>query len=69
MSGRAGDPLRELARERGRTMGELGVLPQDAAWARAEAGAIASLTTRQLRLRLPAPLSRLFRRLAGALLG
>jgi hypothetical protein len=60
------DPLRELARERGRTMGELGVLPQDAAWARAEADAIASLTRRQMRLRWPAPLARLLRRLRRA---
>jgi hypothetical protein len=60
------DPLRELARERGRTMGELGVLPQDAGWARAEADAIASLTQRELRLRWPAPLARLLRRLARA---
>jgi hypothetical protein len=61
---RAADPLRELARERGRAMGELGVLPQDARWARAEAEAIASLTRPQVRLRLPAPLARLARRLA-----
>ena len=60
----AGDPLRELARERGRLMGELGVMPQDAAWARAEADDIASLTRRDLRL--PAPLARLLRRLARA---
>lgn len=59
-----GDPLWELARERGRTMGELGVLPQDERWARAEAAAIASLTTPQRRLRLPAPFARLVRRLA-----
>lgn len=62
----AGDPLRELARERGRLMGELGVVPQDAAWARAEADDIASLTRRDLRLRLPAPLARFLRRLARA---
>jgi hypothetical protein len=60
------DPLRALARERGRLMGELGVVPQDAAWARAEADDIASLTRRDLRLRLPAPLARLLRRLARA---
>ncbi len=65
MSG-AVDPLRELARERGRTMGELGVLPQDAAWARAEAASIASLTVPALPLRLPAALSRLLRRLSLA---
>lgn len=58
----SGDPLRELARERGRLMGELGVVPQDAAWARSEAEAIVSLTRRQLRI--PAPLSRLLRRFA-----
>lgn len=60
---RSADPLRELARERGRTLGELGVQPQDAKWARAEAEAIASLTRPQMRLRLPAPLSRALRRL------
>jgi hypothetical protein len=61
-----GDPLRALARERGRLMGELGMTPQDAAWARADAQTIVSLTRRDLRLRLPGPLSRLLRRLARA---
>ena len=61
---RSADPLRELARERGRTMGELGMQPQDARWARAEAEAIASLIRPQVRLRLPAPLSRALRRVA-----
>ena len=61
---RSGDPLRELARERGRAMGELGCQPQDAKWARSEAEAIASLTRAQVRLRLPAPLSRAVRRVA-----
>jgi hypothetical protein len=62
----ASDPLRELARERGRTMGDLGVLPQDAAWARAEAEAIASLTVPSFALRLPAALTRWLRRLSRA---
>ncbi len=61
------DPLRDLARERGRAMGELGLRPDDASWARAEAEAIASLTVARTRLRLPAPVSRLVRRLARAL--
>jgi hypothetical protein len=60
------DLLRKLARERGRLMGELGVVPQDERWARAQAEDIASLTRRDLRLRLPAPLGRLLRRLARA---
>ena len=33
----AADPLRRLAQERGRILGELGVRPDDARWARAEA--------------------------------
>ncbi|HTR02734.1 MAG TPA: hypothetical protein VMN82_06015 [Thermoanaerobaculia bacterium] len=61
------DPLRRLAHERGRLLGELGVRPDDARWARAEADAIASLTTPSLTLRLPAPLARLWRRLARVL--
>jgi hypothetical protein len=60
------DPIRELARERGRLMGELGMTPQDAGWARREADAIASLLRPDLRLHLPEPLSRLLRRLARA---
>jgi len=59
------DPQRRLAQETGRLLGELGVRPQDEAWARAQAEAIASLTTPSLRLRLPAPLARLLRRLRG----
>ena len=61
------DPLRELARERGRLLGELGVVPRDAAWARREADALASLVSPRIRLRLPAPLARLARRLTRAL--
>jgi len=61
------DPLRELARERGRLLGELGVVPTDAAWARQEADALASLLSPRLRLRLPAPIGRVVRRLARAL--
>lgn len=60
------DPLRRLALERGRLMGELGLLPQDVAWARAEADAIASLTRPRRQLRVPAALWRLWRRLARA---
>ena len=62
MSGVPDDPLRRLARERGRTLGELGLRPSDSAWARSEAEAIASLTTPSLRL--PAFLVRLVRRLS-----
>jgi hypothetical protein len=66
VSGAAGDPLRRLARERGKTMAELGVRPEDASWARAEAATTASLVTPDLRLRLPAGLARLLRRLRRA---
>jgi hypothetical protein len=51
------DPLRRLAVERGRLLGELGVLPADEAWARAEADAIASLVTPSVS---PRPIARLF---------
>jgi len=61
------DPLRELARERGRLLGELGVVPDDVAWARSEADALASLVKPRIGLRLPAPVARLARRLARAL--
>ena len=61
------DPLRELARDRGRLLGELGVRANDAAWVRAEADALASLTSPRLGLRWPAPLARLARRLARML--
>ena len=64
MSDAPDDPLRRLAQERGRTLGELGLRPSDAAWARSEAEAIASLTTPSLRLRLPAFLTRFLRRLS-----
>lgn len=60
------DPIRRLALERGRAMGELGVRPEDASWARAEAEALASLTTPGLRLRLPAVVTRFVRRLVRA---
>lgn len=60
------DPLRRLARERGVAMGELGVRTEDESWARSEAGAIASLVTPSLALRLPAALVRLCRRIARA---
>ena len=62
----SGDPLRRLARERGRILGELGLRPEDARWARVEAEAIASLVTPALQLRLPGVLGRLRRRLARA---
>ena len=61
------DPLRILARERGRLLGELGVRPDDERWARAEADAIASLVRVRASLRLPAPLASFFRRLERAL--
>ena len=64
MSGAPDDPLRRLARERGRALGELGLRPSDSAWARSEAEAIASLTTPSLGLRLPAALVRFWRRLS-----
>ncbi len=60
------DPLRVLARERGRLMGELGVRPGDDRWARAEADAIASLVRPGLAVRLPAPLGMLLSRLRRA---
>ena len=62
MSDAPDDPLRRLARERGRTLGELGLQPSDAAWARSEADAIASLVTPSLRL--PAFVVRFVRRIA-----
>jgi len=61
------DPLRELARERGRILGELGVTPADTGWARAEGDAIASLTRPRLGLRWPAPVARALRRVARLL--
>lgn len=61
------DPLRVLARERGRVLGELGVTPQDEDWARAEANAIASLVRPRIAVRWPAPLAALLRRLRRAL--
>jgi len=58
-----GDPLRVLARERGRLLGELGVTPEDARWARAEADAIASLVRPRLSVRVPRAVAALLRRL------
>lgn len=61
------DPLRRLAQERGRILGELGVRPDDERWARVEADALASLLTPSLRLRIPGALGRLARGLARLL--
>lgn len=61
------DPLRRLAQERGRILGELGVRPDDARWARVEAEMLASLLTPSRRLRLPEPLGRMLRRIARRL--
>ncbi len=61
------EALRRLAQERGRILGELGVRPDDARWARLEADALASLLSPALHLRLPGPLARLGRRLARIL--
>ncbi len=63
----ARDPLRRLAQERGRVLGELGVRPEDVRWTRAEADVLASLVTPTLGVRLPAGLGRLGRRLARLL--
>ena len=60
----ANDPLRRLAQERGRILGELGVKPEDARWTRAEAEALASLVTPAFPVRLPPALAKLARRLA-----
>ncbi len=56
------DPIRRLARERGRLLGELGVTPADARWAKAEADVLASLSYPQLSARLPGRLVILWRR-------
>jgi hypothetical protein len=61
------DPLRILARERGRILGELGATPEDGRWARAEADAIASLVRPRFGVRLPPLLASLLRRLRRAL--
>ena len=58
------DPLRRLAQERGRILGELGMKPEDARWARTEGETLASLVTPAFPVRLPPPLARLMRRLA-----
>ena len=61
------DPLRVLARERGRRLGELGVSAEDTRWARAEADAIASLVRPRLSVRLPRVLATALRRLQRSL--
>ena len=43
------DPFVALARETGRTLGELGVRPEDSGWIAVHAGTIASLTVREHR--------------------
>ncbi len=63
------DPLRRLAQERGRLLGELGVRPEDLRWQRLEADALASLVVPTLRLRLAGPLGRLWIRLRRAARG
>jgi hypothetical protein len=57
------DPIRRLARERGRLLGELGVTPADARWAKEEADVLASLSYPQLSARLPGPILVLWRRM------
>lgn len=52
------DPLRRLAAERGRILGELGVRADDARWSRLDAETIASLITVSFPLRLPRLLRR-----------
>jgi hypothetical protein len=62
MSGADRDPLRRLAQERGRILGELGVRPEDERWTRREGEALASLLSPALPVRLPAPVRQLLRR-------
>ena len=62
MSASERDPLRALAQERGRLLAELGVRPEDARWAQMEADALASLIQPAMRIRLPAAVERLWRR-------
>jgi hypothetical protein len=57
------DPVRRLARERGRLLGELGVTPADERWAKQEAEVLASLSYPQLSARLPGALLVLWNRL------
>jgi hypothetical protein len=57
------DPIRRLARERGRLLGDLGVTPADERWAMQEAEALASLRHPQFFARLPGSLMVLWRRL------
>ncbi len=67
------DPLRRLAAERGRLMGELGVRPSDSRWASLEAETIAGLVAPRLFVGLPVPvrvaveLARFLRRLRRSL--
>jgi hypothetical protein len=61
------DPIRRLARERGRLLGELGVTPADERWAKQEAEALASLSHPQFSPRLPGPLMVLWRRMVRLL--
>lgn len=63
MSASERDPLRSLAQERGRLLAELGVRPEDARWAQMEADALASLIQPAMRIRVPAAVERLWRRL------
>jgi hypothetical protein len=63
------DPLRRLAQERGRILGEIGVRPDDARWQRIDGEAIASLLAPDLGLRLPAFAARLWRGLGRAVRG
>ena len=62
MSASDRDPLRALAQERGRLLAELGIRPEDARWAQMEADALASLIQPAMRIRLPAAVERLWRR-------
>jgi hypothetical protein len=59
----AADPLRRVAAERGRILGELGVRAEDARWTQLEAEAIAGLVTPAVSIRLPRPLARWVSRL------
>ena len=57
------EPLRRVAQERGRILGELGVRLEDVSWTRAEAETIGSLLTPSRRLRLPRAIQGLLRKL------
>lgn len=56
--------LRQLARESGRLLGELGVRPEDSGWIRAQAESIESLTRCERRPGIFARLRRLIVRAA-----